>query len=63
MEPIERYRGSLLGLAAGHLVLGIIAALLALIKVPSFYRLDDILMVPLIGLILCQALLLALWVA
>jgi hypothetical protein len=50
----------LLGLAAGHLVVGIIAALLAPIELPDFF-LCDILVVPLFASARCQALLLALW--
>jgi hypothetical protein len=49
----------LVGLAAGHYVVGIIAALLAPIEVPSFSPLKHILLVPLLASAPCQAFLLA----
>lgn len=60
----------LLKLAVGNLILGVVAALLAHIQLPDPFGLAqvlppfglrDILLVPLIGLVLCQGVLLALW--
>jgi hypothetical protein len=52
----------LLGLAVGHLVLGIIGRLLVSIELPRFFDLVYIVFVPLYyGLAFCQALLLSLW--
>ena len=50
----------LLKLAVGNLILGVVAALLAPIRVSTF-GLDHILLVPLFASILCQAVLLSLW--
>jgi hypothetical protein len=51
----------LVKLALANLGLGIVAALLAPIRVSGTFRLDFILVVPLFASVLCQAVLLALW--
>jgi hypothetical protein len=52
----------LVKLALANLGLGIVAALLAPIRVSGMFGLDHILVVPLFASILCQAVLLAVWV-
>jgi hypothetical protein len=51
----------LLSLEASHLVLGVIAALLAPIELLNFFGLVHLLVVPLVASALCQAFLLAVW--
>jgi hypothetical protein len=51
----------LLGLAARHIVLGIIARLLAPIELPNVFGLVRLPVVPLVASALCQAFLLAVW--
>jgi hypothetical protein len=53
----------LVRLALANLGLGVVAALLAPIRVSGTFGLDHILVVPLCASVLCQAVLLALWVA
>lgn len=50
-------------LVAAHIALGIVAGVLAPIKLRNSYGLENLLIVPLFASALCQALLLSLWVA